>query len=73
MLWADKGDYAKAIEMENKALLLQPGNAVLKLNLAKIYIKSGDKQKAKSLLEDLNKLGKDFASHEEVESALKTL
>jgi putative PEP-CTERM system TPR-repeat lipoprotein len=73
MLWADKGDYAKAIEMENKALLLQPSNAVLKLNLAKIYIKSGDKQKAKSLLEDLNKLGKDFASHDEVESALKTL
>lgn len=40
MLWANKGDYAKAIEMENKALLLQPSNAVLKLNLAKIYIKS---------------------------------
>ena len=41
-LLADKGDYTKAIELQNKVVSLQPDNSVFKLNLAKIYIKSGD-------------------------------
>jgi putative PEP-CTERM system TPR-repeat lipoprotein len=71
MLLADKGNYAKAIEIENKALSIQPGNSVIKLNLAKIYVKSGDKQKAKPILEELKKMGKDFSAQDEVDAALK--
>ena len=32
---------------------MAPGNAVLRLNLAKLYIRSGDKPKARSELETL--------------------
>ncbi|WP_394788367.1 XrtA/PEP-CTERM system TPR-repeat protein PrsT [Rhodoferax sp.] len=71
MLLADKGDYAKALEWQNKAIVLQPQNPVFKLNIAKIYLKSGDKAKAKPFLEDLTKLGDKFGDHAEVEAALK--
>jgi predicted Zn-dependent protease len=73
MLLADKNEFARAIELQNKALALQPENAALRLNLAKIYIKSGDKTQAKSQLETLAKLGDRFAKQGEVAELLKTL
>ena len=48
MLLAERRRAAKAIELQQKALELQPSNAGLRLNLAKIYIKAGDKTQAKS-------------------------
>ncbi|WP_295951973.1 XrtA/PEP-CTERM system TPR-repeat protein PrsT [Rhodoferax sp.] len=72
-LLADKGDYVKSIELQNKVISLQPENLLFKLNLAKIYIKSGDKSKAKPLLTELAKLGDKFAAHAEVDAALKSL
>lgn len=72
-LFSDKGDHAKAIELQNKVIALQPQNPVFKLNLAKIYIKSGDKKQAKVLLDDLAKLGEKFSAQAEVDAALKSL
>jgi putative PEP-CTERM system TPR-repeat lipoprotein len=65
-LLSSKGDYAKALELQNKALALQPKNALYKLNLAKIYIKSGKKDLARKELEDLRKLGDKFSDQSEV-------
>ncbi|MEO7401619.1 MAG: XrtA/PEP-CTERM system TPR-repeat protein PrsT, partial [Polaromonas sp.] len=73
MLLSDKGDYAKAVELQNKALALQPQNALFKLNLAKIYIKGGKKDLAKKELDDLIKLGDKFPSQAEVAALLVSL
>lgn len=72
-LLADNGEYSKSIDLQSKVIGLQPDNSLFKLNLAKIYIKSGDKNKAKNLLIELAKLGDKFAAHEEVDAALKSL
>jgi len=71
MLLAEKGDFNRAIEVQTKALELQPTNAGLRLNLAKIYIGSGDKARARSELEALEKLGDKFAAQAEVKSLLR--
>ena len=73
MLLSDKGDYAKAVELQNKALALQPQNAGFKLNLAKMYITGGKKDLARKELDELAKLGEKFAAHSEVTSLLKSL
>lgn len=73
MLLAEKGDFLNSIELQNKTVLLQPENLIFKLNLAKIYVQSGDKKKAKNLLEELAKSGDKFAAHAEVNSLLKNL
>ncbi|WP_114971796.1 XrtA/PEP-CTERM system TPR-repeat protein PrsT [Rhodoferax ferrireducens] len=73
MLLSDRGDYAKAIELQVKALALQPQNALFKLNLAKIHIKGGKKELAKKELDELNKLGDKFAGQTEVATLLKSL
>lgn len=73
MLLADKGDYAKALELQNKALALQPQNTAFKLNLAKINVKAGNKDLARKELEELSKLGDTFAAQTEVAALLKGL
>ncbi len=73
MLLADKGDYSRAIELQNKAIVLQPENNIFKLSLAKIYIKSGDKKQAQVLLDELLKLGDKFSEYAEVNAVIKTL
>lgn len=73
MLWSDKGDYAKALEWQNKAIAAQPSNAAYKLNLAKIHIKGGKKDLARPPLEELAKLGDKFQAQAEVAALLKTL
>jgi putative PEP-CTERM system TPR-repeat lipoprotein len=73
MLLSDKGDYAKALELENKALTVQPQNSVFKLNLAKIHIKGGNRDLAKKSLGELRTLGDKFADQLEVEGLLKGL
>jgi FimV-like protein len=72
-LLADKGDYVKAIELQKKVVSLQVDNPVFKFNLAKIYIKSGDKKQAKVLLDDLAKFGDKFVAHAEVSALMKSL
>lgn len=72
-LLAGNNEFKRAVEVQNKALELQPANAYLRLNLAKIYIKSGDKDRAKGELKALEKLGDRFAAQAEVKALLKTI
>ena len=73
MLLSEKGDYAKAVELQGKALSIQPENALFKLNLAKIHIKGGKKDIAKKELDDLTKLGDKFGGQAEVSELQKGL
>lgn len=73
MLLAAKGEYGRAVELQTKALAIQPENTGLRMNLAKIYIQAGDKAQAKRELETLAKLGDKFASQAEVVSLLGAL
>ncbi len=73
MLLAEKKEYAKAIALQKKALELQPENAGLRLNLARILARAGDKGEAKAELETLTKLGGKFAGQTAVAALLKSL
>jgi putative PEP-CTERM system TPR-repeat lipoprotein len=73
MLLSDKGDYAKAAELQLKVLALQPKNALFKLHLAKIHLKGGQKELAKKELDELAKLGDKFAGQAEVATLLTGL
>lgn len=73
VLLSDKGDYAKALELQTKVLTLQPNNPAFKLNLAKIHIKGGKKDLAKVQLDDLAKLGDKFGGQKEVAELMKGL
>ena len=73
MLYLDANNYAKAVEMQTKALELQPQNALFKLNMAKIQIQGGKKDLARKELDDLVKLGDKFGAQAEVANLLKTL
>ena len=73
MLLSDKGDYAKALDMQTKVLALQPDNLGFKFNLAKIHIKGGKNDLARKELEDLAKQGDKFAAQSEVAAMLKSL
>jgi putative PEP-CTERM system TPR-repeat lipoprotein len=73
MLLSAKGDHAKAIELQTKAVELQPTNEALRLNLARIYLASGDRQRAKGELDTLIKLGDKHSSYAEATALLKSL
>ena len=63
----------KAIEAQSRAIKLEPADGGLVLRLAKLYIKSGDKPRAKAELEALAKLGDKFSGQAEVASLMKSL
>jgi putative PEP-CTERM system TPR-repeat lipoprotein len=73
MLLAQKGDYAGAIELLNNALKIQPLNAAIRLNLARVYVQAGEKVRAKTELDTLAKLGEKFPAQPEVSAMLKSL
>ncbi|MDO9314005.1 MAG: PEP-CTERM system TPR-repeat protein PrsT [Burkholderiaceae bacterium] len=70
---ADKGDTTRAIQLMTRALEIQPSNAELRLNLARIYIQSGNKVEAKKELKTLSKLGEKSTVYPEVSSLMKSL
>ena len=72
-LLADEKSFARAIELQSRAIALQPSNSLLRLGLAKILIKAGDKSKAKAELEALSVLGTKFSAQREVAELLRTL
>ena len=63
----------KALDAQKRALALAPKDPTLKLRLAKLYIKSGDKTGARGELDGLAKLGDGFAGQAEVATLLKSL
>ena len=69
-IYANKGNFEKAVELQIKVLSIEPKNMVFKLNLAKIYIKAGKKDLAKTQLEALRSLGKNFSAYDEVTTLL---
>ena len=73
VLLSDKGNYAKAVELQNKALALEPRNVFFKLNLAKIHIKGGKKDLARKELDELSKLGDKLPFQAEVATLLTNL
>jgi putative PEP-CTERM system TPR-repeat lipoprotein len=73
MLLSARGEHAKAIEFQTKAVELQPANEALRLNLARIYVASGDKPRAKRELDTLIKLGDKHPSYAEATALLKAL
>lgn len=73
VLLSDKGEYAKAVDLQKKAMSLQPQNGLFKLNLAKIHIQGGNKELARNELDGLAKLGDKFQAQAEVVTLLKSL
>ena len=73
MILAERNQLGKALEIEKRAVGLQPQHAPFRLNLARLYIQSGDKASAKMELDQLAKLGDKFPGQAEVERLLKTL
>jgi putative PEP-CTERM system TPR-repeat lipoprotein len=63
----------RAIDLQQKAIARAPEEASLKLTLAKIYLKAGDRPKARTQLENLAKLGDKFSAQGEVVELLKSL
>lgn len=70
---SDSGDVSKALDLEKKAIALVPANHAFQLNLAKLYLKNGDKALAKSELTKLAQLGDKFAGQAEVSKLLKAM
>lgn len=73
MLWSDKNDYARALELGSRVVAMQPDNPLFRMNLAKIHIKGGKKELARKELDGLAKLGDKFSGQAEVASLLKSL
>lgn len=73
MALAADGKMPQALELQKNAVQRSGGDPSLKLNLARLLIKSGDKAYARAELEDLAKLGERFREQAEVTSLLKTL
>jgi predicted Zn-dependent protease len=70
---AAENQVPKAIETQKRAVARSPQDPNLKLNLARLYVKAGDKAYARAELNDLAKLGDKFAAQPEVASLLKSL
>ena len=73
MALAEDQQLAKALTVQKQALALQPDNPSLRLNLARLYLQSGDKPQAKAELDRLGALGDHFAGQAEVAALRKTL
>jgi len=71
MVLASEKQYPRALEVQKQVVAQMPEVPGFRLNLARIYLESGDKKSAKAELEQLAKLGKDFAGQDEVSRLLK--
>jgi len=65
-LYAGKKNFAQALDLQKRAVTLQPGTAQLRLGLAKIYIAAGEKDNARRELDTLSALGDRFPAQAEV-------
>lgn len=68
---ASEGQLPKAIEVQKQALGHAPTDPAMKLALAKLYIKTGDKPRARAELEEVASLGDKFAEQALVSELLK--
>lgn len=70
---AAEGQFARAIEIQRRALSAQPEHHALRLTLAKLYLQAGDKSQARTELQSLASLGPKFANQAEVSRLLASL
>ena len=73
MALAFDGQFASAVDVQNRAIDLSPTTPSLKLNLARIHLQSGDKEKARTLLVNLSALGNNFSGQPEVLLLLQSI
>lgn len=65
-LQAKQGDTTHAIVTLNRALTIDPENPYIRLNLARLQVRTKNNEAAMKELRTLEKLGKRFVKHEEV-------
>lgn len=70
---AEGNEFGQAIEVQSAAVKLAPADGAIRLNLAKLHLRSGDKDKARGELNRVAKLGAAFAGQAEVAGLLKDL
>ncbi|MEO5733128.1 MAG: tetratricopeptide repeat protein, partial [Rubrivivax sp.] len=63
----------EAVALQQRALALAPADNQLRLTLAKLYLQSGKKERARSELETLAKVGAAFTQQAEVDQLMKRL
>lgn len=68
---AADGQLPQAIETQRKAMALAPQDTSLKLNLARHFLKSGQKQQAKAELDEIAALGDKYRDQATVQELLK--
>lgn len=70
---AHEDQLSKAIEVQKKAIVNSPDDHGLKLTLAKIYLKGGEREHARAELDDLSRMGTRFARQAEVTELMKAV
>ncbi|WP_404301684.1 XrtA/PEP-CTERM system TPR-repeat protein PrsT [Alicycliphilus denitrificans] len=73
MLLSAANQHERAVELQKKAVQLQPKVLEYQLNLVKIYIRAGQKDAARALLDELAAAGAGFSGQAEVEQLRKAL
>jgi len=66
-----EGDVKRALDVQKRAVQMDRNDPHLRLNLARLYLKSGEKPEARAELEDLSRLGDRFRAQSEVTELLK--
>jgi predicted Zn-dependent protease len=72
-LLAQENQGARAVSVQKGAIAAAPENQGLRLTLAKIYLQTGDKAKARAELEALAQLGEKFGAQAEVTKLMGSL
>ena len=70
---ATDGQIKRALDTQKRAVALAPENPLLKFNLAKLYIKAGEKQLARKQLEEVADFGAKFKDQRAVQALLASL
>lgn len=73
MALAAENQLPRALEIQKKAVERAPDDLGLRLNLARLAVKAGDKVLARTELDKLARQGKRFTGQDEVSELLKTL
>ena len=73
MVLAGQGQLPRALELQKRAIELSPDAPGLRLGLARLYMKSDDKSRAREELDALAKLGNKFPQPAEVRDLLRQL
>ncbi|MBI5720172.1 MAG: PEP-CTERM system TPR-repeat protein PrsT [Burkholderiales bacterium] len=68
---AAEGEVKRAVDVQKRAVQIDRHDPNLRLNLARLYLKAGEKPQARAELEDLARLGERFRAQAEVTDLLR--